>query len=111
MNGLTRRIGETILTRGALAVVQRLGPWRAGWLAVAALAVYYVATHGKEASRTDGAPRAAPDADVDADADEAPLLLAAPRTRPDRDGEGEERRRTPDLESGVPYPNDRRTLH
>jgi hypothetical protein len=94
MNTLARRIGETLMVRGAVAAVARWGLMRVvGVVGIAALIGYFL--RGKS---------------------HQPLLLGAPDSNsasrsafpgwPDED-----RRRAPELEQGTTYPGERRTLH
>lgn len=95
MNTLARRIGEMLVLRGAAAAVARWGVMRvAGVAGLAALAGYYLLSHRKEKEQT--------------------LLLPAPDAaeRAANSGwPGEDRRRAPELEAGMTYPGERRTLH
>lgn len=92
MNTLARRIGETLMVRGAVAAVARWGLMRVvGVVGIAALIGYFL--RGK-----------APE----------PLLLAAPDSPshgPSLGWPDQERRHTPELEPGMTYPGERRTLH
>ncbi|MYN05780.1 hypothetical protein [Pseudoduganella aquatica] len=92
MDTLARRIGEMMLLRGATAAVARWGVMRVVGVAGLALAGYYLLSHHKE----------------------TPRLLPAPDAtgRSELSGwPGEDRRRAPELEPGMTYPGERRTLH
>lgn len=94
MNTLARRIGETLMVRGAVAAVARWGLMRVvGVVGIAALIGYYLRSKAHQ-----------------------PLLLAAPDANPASRGTSfgwpdEDRRRAPELEQGTTYPGERRTLH
>jgi hypothetical protein len=94
MDTLGRRIGEMLVLRGAAAAVARWGVMRVVGVAGLALAGYYLLTHQKEDDQTRLLP--APD--------------MAGRTA-SGGWPGEDRRRAPELEAGVTYPGERRTLH
>lgn len=95
MDTLARRIGEMLVLRGAAAAVARWGVMRVvGVAGLTALAGYYLLSHKKQDQQTRLLP--APDA----------AERAASSGWP-----GEDRRRSPELEPGVTYPGERRTLH
>ncbi|CAN7653733.1 hypothetical protein LJR289_004986 [Pseudoduganella sp. LjRoot289] len=92
MNTLARRIGETLVLRGAAAAVARWGWMRVvGAVGIVALIGYFLRSKSDQA-----------------------LLLSAPDSAARGASPGwpdEDRRRTPDLEPGMTYPGERRTLH
>lgn len=92
MDTLARRIGETLVLRGAVAVVARWGLMRVvGVVGILALIAYFLRSKSHEA-----------------------LLLSAPDSAMRGAAPGwpdEDRRRTPELEAGTSYPGERRTLH
>lgn len=92
MDTLANTVGKTLIAHGTTAAITRWGVLRvAGWIGLAALAAYFLSTRHKEQASVPLLPAPAPDESA--------------RT-PD-----EERRRTPELESTVQYPEGSRTLH
>lgn len=92
MNTLARRIGETLMVRGAVAAVARWGLMRVvGVVGIMALIGYVLREKSQQ-----------------------PLLLEGPDSASRGASAGwpdEERRRSPELEAGMTYPGERRTLH
>ncbi|KQV79167.1 hypothetical protein ASD15_21160 [Massilia sp. Root351] len=95
MDTLARRIGEMLVLRGAASAVARWGLMRVvGVAGLAALAGYYLFSHKKDEQQQRLLP--APDAGERSASSGWP---------------GEDRRRAPELEPGMTYPGERRTLH
>lgn len=93
MDTLAHQLGKTLVARGAVAAISRWGFWRvAGFVGAAAAVAWYLAAHRKpHASAT-------------------PLLPAPPDNAAARTPD-EERRRTPEVDTGAGYPEGTRTLH